>query len=146
MTTDEDQQHAGEVSTGAKAKRITHGYLPSRLHVHRKGQSRPYEATKKRTISPHAHPTNNPAPPRDSLLLKGSLVTVSRTDGDTERNSLLLGLSSNILVNGDGRVDSSSLEEQGSDGSTGSLGSDEDDVDVGGGDDTGLEKRLNRGQ
>ena len=45
-------------------------------------------------------------------------------------------------MNGDGRVDSSSFEEEGSDGSTGSLGGDEDYVDVGGGDDTGLSERI----
>jgi hypothetical protein len=49
-------------------------------------------------------------------------------------------------VNGDGRVDASSFEEEGSDGSTGSLGGDEDDVDVGRGDDAGLPCKREEGK
>jgi hypothetical protein len=75
---------------------------------------------------------------RENLLLKGGLVEVTGTDGDTEGNGLLLGLTGNILPNGDGRVDTSALEEEGSDSSSGSLGGDEDDVDVLGGDNVGL--------
>lgn len=60
------------------------------------------------------------------------------SDGDSESDGLLLGLAGNVLEDGDGRVDSSSLKEEGSDGSAGSLGGDEDDVDVGGGNNTGL--------
>jgi hypothetical protein len=76
---------------------------------------------------------------RENLLLKGGLVEVTGTDGDTEGNGLLLGLTGNILPNGDGRVDTSALEEEGSDSSSGSLGGDEDDVDVLGRDNVGLE-------
>jgi hypothetical protein len=76
---------------------------------------------------------------REDLLLKGGLVEVTGTDGDTEGNGLLLGLTSNILEDGDGRVDTSALEEEGSDSSSGSLGGDEDNVDVLGGDNVGLQ-------
>jgi hypothetical protein len=75
---------------------------------------------------------------REDLLLKRSFVEVTGTDGDTEGNGLLLGLTSNILEDGDGRVDTSSLEEEGSDSSSRSLGGDEDNVNVLGGDDLGL--------
>jgi hypothetical protein len=74
----------------------------------------------------------------ENLFLKRSFVQVTGTDGDTESNSLLLGLTSNILEDGDGRVDTSSLEEEGSDSSSRSLGGDEDNVNVLGGDDLGL--------
>lgn len=77
---------------------------------------------------------------REDLLLKGGLVEVTGTDGDTEGNGLLLGLTGNILPNGDGRVDTSALEEEGSDSSSGSLGGDEDDVNVLGRDNVGLKK------
>ena len=46
---------------------------------------------------------------REDLFLKRSFVEVTGTDGDTEGNSLLLGLTSNILEDGDGGVDTSSL-------------------------------------
>jgi hypothetical protein len=74
----------------------------------------------------------------EDLLLKRSLVKVTRSDGDTEGNGLLLGLTGNILEDGDGRVDTSSLEEEGSDSSSGTLGGDEDDINILGGDDLGL--------
>ena len=75
---------------------------------------------------------------RVDLLLKGGVVSVTGTDGDGESSSLLLGLAGDVLVDGDGSVDTSALEEEGSDGSSGSLGGDKDDVDVLGGDDLGL--------
>jgi hypothetical protein len=83
-------------------------------------------------------PTRNNANHRPRITTRLTLVTVSRTDGDSESDGLLLGLSGDVLVNGDGRVDSSSLEEEGSNGSAGTLGGDENDVDVSGGNDTGL--------
>lgn len=76
---------------------------------------------------------------REDLLLKRSFVEVAGTDGDTEGNGLLLGLTSNILEDGDGGVDTSSLEEKGSDSSSRSLRGDEDNVNVLGGDDLGLD-------
>lgn len=76
---------------------------------------------------------------REDLLLEGGLVDVTGTDGDTESDGLLLGLAGDVLVDGDGRVDTSALEEKGSDGSSGTLGGDEDDVNVLGWDDLGLE-------
>ena len=64
------------------------------------------------------------------LLLKGSLVKVTAADGNAESNSLLLGLASYILVDGNRRVDATALTEERADGTTGTLGSDEDNIDV----------------
>lgn len=75
---------------------------------------------------------------RVDFLFKRRFVTVTGTDGDTECDGLLLGVTGNVLVNGDGRVDTSTFQEQGSDGSTGTLGGDQDDVDVLGGDNTSV--------
>jgi hypothetical protein len=66
------------------------------------------------------------------LLLECGLVHVSGTDADTESDSLLLGLASNVLVDGDGGVDATALTEEGADGTAGALGGNEDDVNVGG--------------
>ncbi len=65
-----------------------------------------------------------------NLLLKGSLIQVSTSNPDAETNCLFLGLSSHILVNGDGGVDTTALTEQGSDSSARSLGGHEDDIDI----------------
>ncbi len=72
------------------------------------------------------------------LLLEGGLVAVTTSNGDTESDGLLHGLSGNILEDGDGGVDTSALKEEGSNGSARTLGGDEDDVDIGRWDDTGL--------
>jgi hypothetical protein len=66
------------------------------------------------------------------LLLECGLVHVSGTDADTEGDSLLLGLASNVLVDGDGGVDATALTEEGADGTAGALGGNEDDINVGG--------------
>lgn len=75
---------------------------------------------------------------REDLFLKRGLVKVTGSNGDTEGDGLLLGLTGDILPNGDGRVDTSTLEEEGSDSSSRSLGGDEDNVDVLGWDNVGL--------
>lgn len=67
---------------------------------------------------------------RVHFLLERGLVEVSGSDGDTESNGLLLGLASHILVDGDGRVDTTALAEEGADCAAGTLGGDEDDVNV----------------
>jgi hypothetical protein len=69
---------------------------------------------------------------RVDLLLEGGLVHVSGTDGDTEGDSLLLGLAGDVLVDGDGGVDTAALAEESADGAAGALGRNEDDIDVGG--------------
>ena len=69
---------------------------------------------------------------RVDLLLEGGLVEVAGADGDTEGDGLLLGLASDVLVDGNGGVDTAALTEEGADGAAGALGGDEDDVDVGG--------------
>lgn len=73
----------------------------------------------------------------DDLLLEGGLVEVARADGNTKGDSLLLGLTSDILVDGERGVDTTALTEEGSDGSARALGSAEDDVNVGGNLDVG---------
>jgi len=67
---------------------------------------------------------------RVDLLLEGGLVEVTTADTDTESNCLLLGLAGNILEDGDGGVDTTSLTEECSDGTARSLGGNEDDIDV----------------
>jgi hypothetical protein len=72
------------------------------------------------------------------LLLKGGLVHITRADSDTEGNSLLLSLSSNVLPHGDGRVDATSLLKESADGASRTLGGDEDNIHIFGGDDVGV--------
>lgn len=69
---------------------------------------------------------------RVDLLLKGGLVEVAGTDGDTKGDGLLLGLASDVLVDGERGVDTTALTEERSDGSARALGGTENDVDVGG--------------
>jgi hypothetical protein len=52
------------------------------------------------------------------FLLKGGLVEVSTSDGNTEGNGLLESLTSYILEDSNGRVDSSSFTEESSDSSS----------------------------
>lgn len=68
---------------------------------------------------------------RVDLLLKGGLVEVTTANGDTEGNGLLLGLTSDILENGDRGVDSTTLTEERADGTAGTLWCDKDDINVG---------------
>lgn len=70
------------------------------------------------------------------FLLKGRLVEISGADGDTESNGLLLGFASDILEDGKGRIDTATLFEETADSATGTLGGNEDDINVSGGDDT----------
>lgn len=67
---------------------------------------------------------------RVDLLLKGGLVEVTRADGDTEGDGLLLGLAGDVLEDGNGGVDATALLEERADGAAGTLGGDEDDIDV----------------
>jgi hypothetical protein len=84
------------------------------------------------------HDTTLSVKVREHLLLESGLVEVTGSNGDTESNSLLLGLAGDVLEDGDGGVDTSSLEEESSDSSSGTLWCDEDDIDVLGGDNVGL--------
>lgn len=74
---------------------------------------------------------------RVDLLLKGGLVEVAGADGDTEGDSLLLGLASDVLVDSEGGVNTTALTEERADGTAGTLGGDEDDINVGGNIDLG---------
>lgn len=69
---------------------------------------------------------------RVDLLLEGGLVEVAGADGDTESDSLLLSLAGDVLVDSERGVDATTLTEEGADGTAGTLGGDEDDVNVGG--------------
>ena len=75
---------------------------------------------------------------RVDLLLKGGLVHVTRANSDTEGNGLLLGLTSDILPDSHGRVDTASLFEKSADSAARALGGDKNDIDVGGGNDVGV--------
>jgi len=95
----------------------------------------PVERLENRTTT---HDTSLSVEVGEDLLLKGGLVAVAGSDGDTEGDGLLLGLAGDVLVDGDRRVDASALKEEGSDGSAGTLGGNEDDIDVRGDLDLGL--------
>jgi hypothetical protein len=69
---------------------------------------------------------------RVDLLLERRLVQISGADGYTESDGLLLGLTGDVLEDGDGRVDTAALAKESADGAAGALGRDEDDVNVGG--------------
>lgn len=64
------------------------------------------------------------------LLLEGGLVEVAGTDGDTHGDGLLLGLAGSVLVDGNGGVDTTALTEEGTDGTAGTLGGNEDNIDT----------------
>ena len=68
----------------------------------------------------------------EDFLLECSFVEVSGSDGDAEGDGFFFGFASDILEDGDGGVDAAAFTEEGADSSSGSLGSDEDDIDVGG--------------
>jgi hypothetical protein len=66
------------------------------------------------------------------LLLKGGLVEVTGADGDTHGDGLLEGLAGDVLVDGNGAVDATTLLEERADSAARALRGDEDDVDVSG--------------
>lgn len=66
------------------------------------------------------------------LLLEGGLVEVTGTDGNTHGDGLLLGLAGNVLEDGNGGVDTTALTEESADSTAGTLGGNEDDVNVSG--------------
>jgi hypothetical protein len=65
-----------------------------------------------------------------NFLLEGGLIEISGSNTNTEGNCLLFCLSSNILVNSDGGVDTAALTEKSSDGTSGSLWCNEDNVNI----------------
>jgi hypothetical protein len=64
------------------------------------------------------------------LLLERGLVEVTTADGNTEGDGLLLGLASDVLEDGNGRVDTATLTEEGANGAARTLWCDEDNVNV----------------
>ena len=70
------------------------------------------------------------------FLLKGRLVEISGTDTDSEGDGFFFGFAGHVLEDGEGRVDASAFFEETADCSAGTFGSNEDDVDVLGGNDT----------
>lgn len=75
---------------------------------------------------------------RVHLLLEGGLIEVPRPNSDTESNGLLLGLSGDILPDGNTGVDTTALLEESSDGASRAFWSYEDDIDIGRGDNVGI--------
>jgi hypothetical protein len=67
---------------------------------------------------------------RVDLLLKGGLVQVAGANGDTQGNGALLGLASDVLVDGKRRVDTAALAEERADGAAGALGRAQNNVNV----------------
>ena len=65
-----------------------------------------------------------------NLLLEGGLIEVTTADGNTKSNSLLLSLTGNILVDSNGRVDTTAFTEEGSDSSARSFRCNQDDIDI----------------
>lgn len=66
-----------------------------------------------------------------NLLLESRLVQVSTTNSDTKSNCLLLGVASYVLEDSNGGIDSTTLSEKSSNGSTRALRSNEDDINIG---------------
>lgn len=64
------------------------------------------------------------------FLLESCLVEVTAANGDTKSNSFLLGMSCNILVDSNGRVDTAALTEQRSNSSARSFGRNEDNINI----------------
>jgi len=69
---------------------------------------------------------------RPDLLLEGGLVKVAGADGNTHGDGLLEGLAGDVLVDGDGAVDTTALLEKRAHGAARALRGDKDDVNVGG--------------
>ncbi|KAH3660712.1 hypothetical protein OGATHE_005044 [Ogataea polymorpha] len=68
---------------------------------------------------------------RVDFSLEGGLVNVTRSNGNSQSNGLLLGLTSNVVPDGVRRVDTSALLEKRSHSSTRTLRSSQDHVNVG---------------
>lgn len=64
------------------------------------------------------------------LLLEGGLVEVTRANSNAKSNGLLLGLASDVLVDSNGGVDATALLEQRADSTAGTLGGNEDDINI----------------
>ena len=64
------------------------------------------------------------------LLLEGCLVEVARADSNTHGNGLLKGLASDVLIDSHGRVDTTTLTEEGADSAAGALWRNKDDINV----------------
>ena len=67
---------------------------------------------------------------RVDFSFESGLVDVTRTDGDSQGLGLFVGLTGDIVPDGVGRVDTTTFLEQRSDGSTGTLWSNQDDIQV----------------
>ena len=67
---------------------------------------------------------------RVDLLLEGGLVEVAGANGDTESNGLLLSLTSDVLEDGEGRVDAAALAEESANSATRTLGSTQDNINI----------------
>lgn len=64
------------------------------------------------------------------FLLESCLVEITATNSNTQSLSFLESLSSDVLEDGNGRVDTTTLLEEGSNGSSRALWSNKDNIDV----------------
>lgn len=64
------------------------------------------------------------------LLLEGGFVHVTRSNGNTKGNGLLLGFAGHVLPNGNGRVDTTPVLEKSANRPSRSLGGNKNDIDV----------------
>jgi hypothetical protein len=67
---------------------------------------------------------------RVDFLIEGGLIHITRTDTDTESDSALLSLTRDILENGEGGVDTTTLLEETTDSEAGTLGGNQDNIDI----------------
>jgi hypothetical protein len=71
------------------------------------------------------------------FFLESRLVEISGPDTDTESDGFFLRFAGHVLEDGERRVDASAFLEETADRAAGTFGGTEDDVDVGGRNDTG---------
>jgi hypothetical protein len=67
---------------------------------------------------------------RVDLLVESGLIHVSRTNTNTKGNSALLSLATDVLENGEGGVDTTTLLEETTDSEARALGGDQDNVNI----------------
>ena len=67
---------------------------------------------------------------RVDFLVESGLIQITSADTDTESDSAVLSLARDILENGEGGVDTTALLEETTDSETGTLGGNQDNIDI----------------